>query len=466
MSRYQWLRSATHPLYLITTAWLLILGSCIGLTAAQAAQPTCIELIPSSDLDRGGIEGRNHWAQGGSDGTGKMPGGSGGTGIMGTITAFGSICVNGLEIDFDSSTTLRHNAIPVHLSALALGQVVAIDANGPESRLTARHILILDALQGPVTRLDPRHGVLYVMDQPIIINDTTRPNGPVTLGALQLNNLVRVSGFRDVDGIVHATRLEPVSHLKEHSAVGTLQRAASGAWNLSGLPLHATNHRLSTSAGETALVRGRWNGQQLVVRQVEIDPLPSLLEEDARVIAEGLVLEHQDPLKLRISNFDIDLTPQTQISDTDSSRLLAKGRLVLVSGHLAGKNRIVADTIKGSVSAGAHGSIPLSQRFSPAAVRPAHRDVGDIDPSTTIGGLPTPPGSQDQAASFNRSKPTGQMTAPDPSAMPHSGDSTANPPASVNGKTNSPAGSQGPGGFGGGRNGGGRGQSGGSSRGP
>ncbi|MCP5127400.1 MAG: hypothetical protein H6973_17665 [Gammaproteobacteria bacterium] len=475
MNRYQWFRSAIHPLYLVTTAWLLILGICIGLTAAQAAQPTCIEPIPSNDLDHGGIEGRSHWAQGGSGsagkmpggsgGTGKMPGGSGGTGIMGTITAFGSVCVNGLEIDFDSSTTLRHNGIPVHLRALALGQIVAIDASGPELRLTARHIFILDALQGPVTRLDPRHGMLYVMDQPIIINDTTRPNGLVTLGALQLNNLVRVSGFRDVNGIVHATRLEPVSHLKEHSAVGTLQRTASGAWNLSGLPLHATNRRLSASVGENALVRGRWNGRQLVMREVEIDPLPSLLEEGVQMIAEGLVLEHQDPLKLRISNFDIDLTPQTQISDTDPSRLLAKGRLVLVSGHLAGKNRIVADTIKGSVSAGSHGSTPLSQRFSPTAVRPAHRNVSDLDQPSTIGGLPTPPDSQDRAAPSDRNEPIGQTTAPDLSAATHRDDSTANPPASVNGKKNPSAGSQGPGGFGGGRHSGGKGQSGGASRG-
>lgn len=48
------------------------------------------------------------------------------------------------------------------------------------------------------------------MDQPVIINDTTRPNGPVTLGALKLNSLVRVSGFRDANGVIHASRLEPV----------------------------------------------------------------------------------------------------------------------------------------------------------------------------------------------------------------------------------------------------------------
>lgn len=160
MSHHQWFRSAIQPLCLAIAVWFLILGSSVGLTTAQAAQPACVEPIPSGDLDYGGTEGDDALVQnggsggtgrmpGGSGGTGRMPGGSGGTGIIGTITAFGSVCVNGLEIDFDSSTALSHNGVRTHLRALALGQIVTIAASGPESRLAAQHILILDALQGP-----------------------------------------------------------------------------------------------------------------------------------------------------------------------------------------------------------------------------------------------------------------------------------------------------------------------------
>ncbi|MCB1775919.1 MAG: hypothetical protein KDI50_00630 [Candidatus Competibacteraceae bacterium] len=444
MIRHQWFRPAVHLLCLTTAIWLLILGSSVGPTIAQAARLACVESIPpSGDWNDRGIEGNDKLTQdgggsagrmpGGSGGTGKQPGGAGGTGIIGTITAFSSVCVNGLKIDFDANTILRHNGVRVHLRNLALGQIVAIAADGPESQLEARHILILDALQGPVTRLDPRHGMLYVMDQPVIISDATRPNGPITLGALQLNHLVRVSGFRDASGVIHASRLEPVSYLKEHSAVGTLQQTASGSWNLSGIPLQVAEHSLSAEVGEKALVRGRWDGKRFVVREIEIDALPSLLEDDARIIAEGLVLEHQAPSTLRISNFAVELTPQTQIADTKANRLLTKGQTILVFGHLAGKNRIVADTIKGSGGAKSRGLSPSNRR----AMRSTRRNVGPPDSLPGISDVPNVPGvpdDQEQTASPDHATPAGGKK---------------NPAA---------AGSQGPiGGFGGGSRQGGRG---------
>lgn len=470
MSRCQWFRSAIRPLSLATAVWFLVLGSSVGPTTAQAAQPTCIEQIPSGNLDHAGIEGGHTLVQGGgsggtgkmpggSGGTGKMPGGSGGTGIIGTITAFGSVCVNGLEVDFDSSTTLSHNGVRTHLRDLALGQIIAIAANGPESRLAARHILILDALQGPVTRLDPHQKMLYVMDQPVLINEATRPNGPITLGALKLNSLVRVSGFRDASGLIHASRLEPVSYLKEHSAVGTLQRTTSNSWSLSGLALEVTNHRLPVSAGEKTLVQGRWDGRQLVVREIEIDSLPSLLEGDSRIIAEGLVLEHQNPLKLRISNFDVELTPQTEVADTDANRLLAKGQRVLVSGHLVGKNRIVADTIKGSVNTGSRGSPVSNQHFSSTATRSTPRDVGQPD---GLHDSSATPDGQEQTTSSSHNETAGQVAAPNKNATTQQGESGANQPTSAGSKKDSSAGNRGPSGFGGnGRQGGGGGVGGG-----
>jgi hypothetical protein len=46
-------------------------------------------------------------ANGGVGGTGLQAGGVGGTGIVGTITGFGSVCVNGLEVEYDHSTPVR-----------------------------------------------------------------------------------------------------------------------------------------------------------------------------------------------------------------------------------------------------------------------------------------------------------------------------------------------------------------------
>jgi len=89
----------------------------IGGTGLQAERP----------VDQGGIGGTGIVAQGTGD-----EGGIGGTGIsgnvdtgiIGTVTGFGSICVGGVEIQYGADTPVRVDGQPATARQLAVGQIV------------------------------------------------------------------------------------------------------------------------------------------------------------------------------------------------------------------------------------------------------------------------------------------------------------------------------------------------------
>src|SRR5262249_10194711 len=75
---------------------------------------------------------------GGIGGTGIDPGGIGGTGqraevevgVLGVVTGFASICVNGIEVHYDAMTPVALNGDLVSANALGVGQVVSVLAVG------------------------------------------------------------------------------------------------------------------------------------------------------------------------------------------------------------------------------------------------------------------------------------------------------------------------------------------------
>lgn len=89
------------------------------------------------DEDRG-IRGTGLDEDRGIGGTGLEPEdrGVGGTGLYGSITGFGSVCVNGIRVHTESGPAVDINGRPAAADDLALGQVVWIEARavGPRRR--------------------------------------------------------------------------------------------------------------------------------------------------------------------------------------------------------------------------------------------------------------------------------------------------------------------------------------------
>jgi hypothetical protein len=163
------------------------------------------------NLRRSLQRGRSAWARvgaalllvacgggdGGIDGTGATA-----TGVSyGTITAFGSVWVNGVRFD-TSTATFKRDDNTVTQSDLRLGMVVRVDGSIDDGK--ALSVTVDDAIKGRVEQvLDASR--LVVMGQTVQVDNTTRfDNGVVPVAG----DYVEVHGLVVGDGAVSAGYIE------------------------------------------------------------------------------------------------------------------------------------------------------------------------------------------------------------------------------------------------------------------
>jgi len=206
----------------LLAAFILVL--CAAFAAASAAACRDPGGIGGTGLEPGGTGGTGV-EPGGTGGTGIDPGGAkldpggiGGTGqraeaeigVLGVITGFGSICVNGIEVHYDANTQVALNGDLSSAGALRVGQVVSVLAIGSGTQARAHWIDVVDAAVGPVTAVE-NAGTLQVNKERVRIEPST-VLGPglerARLASAQVGDILRVSGLRNAEGVIVATRVE------------------------------------------------------------------------------------------------------------------------------------------------------------------------------------------------------------------------------------------------------------------
>lgn len=159
------------------------------------------------EADRGiggtGIGGTGNVADRGIGGTGIVADrGIGGTGIVGVVSGFGSICVDGLEVAVDPKAPVVIDGAPGSQADLRIGQVVAIPAT---DRNQAVSIAVRHEVSGPVEAVvSTEPGIVVVAGQRVRV-----PSSAVGSATIQPGAWVEVSGLRDDDGDIAATRVDP-----------------------------------------------------------------------------------------------------------------------------------------------------------------------------------------------------------------------------------------------------------------
>jgi len=166
--------------------------------------------------------------------------GIGGTGIVGVITGFGSVLVDGLEVAYAPSTPLTVDGEPRTQDELRVGQLVAIAATD-DNGLHASSIAVEHEVSGPVTSVSAGGAagghLLVVAGQQVAIGA-----GTDGLQTVRPGDWIAVSGLRQPDGVIAATRIDqrtPGTVLVRGPAV-----AAGGGWRIGELavrPPEGTN---------------------------------------------------------------------------------------------------------------------------------------------------------------------------------------------------------------------------------
>ncbi len=279
----------------------------------------------------------------GGTGHSQSDGGIGGTGIVGTITGFGSIWVNGLEVEYDAKTQVVNAAAPANTNELAIGQVVVIEAQDGKTLLQANKISVIDAVVGQISALDAGSGKLTVLGQTVIITAKTltydQQNRQESI-QLKQGEYVKVSGLRMVNGDIVASRIERIVPVAESSVVGLITGIDGNMIYVYGLPISvATTNGLSV--GQEVSVLGQMNDGVLIAREITLSPSAELYGRTERVNLQGYVGAGTATGQIKVGNLEVVVSDPALIA-----KALASGEPVQISGHFANDHRLVAERIE------------------------------------------------------------------------------------------------------------------------
>jgi hypothetical protein len=264
----------------------------------------------------------------------------GGTGIVGVITGFASVCVNGVEVHFDRDTPVTTDGERTTARELAIGQIVAVRAQGAGDEVAAQRIAVMHAAVGPVSSVDIQSGTLVALGQQV------RAVYPRELAGLKPGSWVQISGLRNADGDLSATRIVGIAPRAQVQLSGWAQSDGAGGLRLQGARVDLGNIKESggAMAGDEVTVRGQWDGATLRAESLEVEPTRAQIGRVDRVVLEGLVHGTQGQ-EYRVGGRTLTLGEKLQISG-NPDRAFTVNQRVRITGSIGPDKRVTVNRIE------------------------------------------------------------------------------------------------------------------------
>jgi hypothetical protein len=295
-------------------------------------------------------------------------GGMSGTGspvvTIGTVTQFGSVVVNGFVWDTDSAQVIVNGKPGTVRGSLHLGMIVRVEGARPDARGargTARKLQYDADLIGPLDRSSvgvvadggssgTGITVLKVAGQTIFTDTSTRFDGFTELSALDHNDMLEVSGYRDRAGLLHATwvgRIGGIEALGRDVRVkGIASEPKATQFKIGDLVILGAN---KVRAGDFVAVIGKWRvaAPELAASNVQVLPTAVSLPEGVPVIMEGLIRTvsaqgftmHNRPIVIRASTAfergdvtDLHEDGKVHVEGIFNGGILDAARIVIAGG--------------------------------------------------------------------------------------------------------------------------------------
>ena len=269
--------------------------------------------------------------------------------VVGTITGFGSVFVNGIEFETSSSSYDIDDDSAANESYLAVGMQVRVEGTVNDDGLSgsATSIYYDDDVEGPIEYLstDPIDATIKtftVLGLDVLVDANTTVFDDTTFDALANDMVVEVSGTFDGAQIV-ATRIEKQSDTdRDYEIKGTVTHYDGSTISLTLLNGMDTGHYDASSAsseiavGTTGVfveVKLTDNGSSLSATEIEVDDADSLDGDEEDVSIHGLISGDY------ASGFLINATPfrvndGTVYEPTSLEGTLTAGMEVEVEGYM------------------------------------------------------------------------------------------------------------------------------------
>jgi uncharacterized protein DUF5666 len=280
---------------------------------------------------------------------------------MGTITAFGSVFVNGVRYDV-SAASLTKNDTTVAQSALAVGEVALVHGreDAQSGQGAADSVDVEDRVVGPIASIDTMGSQLTVLGQTISVTASTSFGPGITpadLTGLKMGDSVEVSGLPGTGGLIMATRIgraESNEPLQVMGTVGTVDTAAHtlminaltvdfSAANLSGFSSGGP------AAGDLVIARGTVFDATAVkltaTRLRKADTDRDDQSQGGMVEEEGLITRFASVTDFDVAGAKVTTTSSTVFKNGTAADLALNVR-VEVRGTLDANKVLTADVVE------------------------------------------------------------------------------------------------------------------------
>lgn len=294
-------------------------------------------------------------------------GGIGGTGVTstGTITAIGSVWVNGIEYDTAKATVTINDILvgtgnQAVVDSLNPGQVISVTGILTQSHYgRADAVSYFSTLLGPIQAIDTVDGydrIFYILDQEVVITGETVVKGG-NLDDFTIGSLVQVSGFMDDTGQIQASHIskeadtaKPNDLLRVSGIVSSLDENNT-TFFINSLEI---NYALAGFAGfsQDGLTEGMWvhvsgyledGNPEFVADKIRpfnrLGPKDGLYTEIEAIAAGDLAGNG-----FYLEDHLVQVEPQTKFIGGSAEEIFAGTRLV-VKGYLT-EDLLIADRIK------------------------------------------------------------------------------------------------------------------------
>jgi hypothetical protein len=292
--------------------------------------------LKSGQSDGSGMGGTGHRDGSGAGGTGQQVrtegdgSGTGGTGVVGIITGFGSICVNELEIHYDAKTPVTVDGQSSRADQLAVGQLVAVRAEGKGVNLRASQIQVRHALVGRVETVN-QDGRLKVWGQWV---------SPPLMSRVQPGERVKVSGYRTDAKHVLASRIDPAKVGDPDVLTGEVEWSQSGEALVNGVRIRLPGAGERLKPGQEIRVSGRPDAGGFKAEKIELDGLRGFMDKLDRISVKDKIRPSAQPGKLKVGGMEFSLDANASIKG-GNARELRPGQLVKVEARQQGGRAII-----------------------------------------------------------------------------------------------------------------------------
>jgi hypothetical protein len=279
----------------------------------------------------------------------------------GTITAFGSVFVNGVRYDV-SAASLKKNGHSVMQSGLAVGEVALVQGQQDlqSGQGNASSVEVEDNVVGPIAAIDTMANQLTVLGQTVDVTANTSFGegiSPADLTGLAMGDAIEVSGFAGAGGVIAATRIARADPSEPLQVLGTVAGldATAHTFMLNGLTVDYSTAMLGGfSTGQPAnddlvVARGTVFDATAVkltadsVQRAETDPRE--VANGGHVEQEGLITRFASATDFDVGDMKITTTADTHFEGGTAADLALNVR-VEVRGMLDASGVLVADRIE------------------------------------------------------------------------------------------------------------------------